>query len=105
MPVAFVICTIVSCVFLLIGATSWRSKEAVGFFTGVKPPEVKDIKAYNHTVAKIWFVFAVLLEIMCIPFLFAEQNSPVMLVVMIAPMLLVIGAMVSYVLVEKKYRA
>ena len=40
MIIAFVIWSIVAALFLAIGIGIRKSKNAVGFFTGVKPPEV-----------------------------------------------------------------
>ena len=57
MIAAFLIWTVISLILLGIGILDWRSEKAVGFFTGVKPPEVTDIRKYNHTVAVLWFVF------------------------------------------------
>ena len=76
MITGFAIWSLVSLLFLSIGCSSWKAKEPVGFFTGVKPVEMKDVTAYNRAVAKIWFVFAGLLEILGIPLLYLEQNSP-----------------------------
>ena len=42
--VGFVIWSIVSAIMLGIGIWSYRSENPVGFFTGTKPPEVKDVK-------------------------------------------------------------
>lgn len=104
MILGFVILSVVAGIFMIIGASSWRAKEPVGFFTFTKPPKVKDVAAYNHAVAKIWFVFAILLEITGSPLLFSEQNSPIMVLPILTTMLLAIGIMVAYVQVEKKYK-
>ena len=100
---AFIIWSVVCVLFLGIGIWAWRAKEPVGFFTGVKAPEVKNVKKYNHAVAKIWFVFAVLLELCGIPFLFLEQNSAGFLFVIFGVMALVIAVMIVYMHVERKY--
>ena len=63
MIIGFVIWSLVSLLFFGVGFSSWKAKEPVGFFTGVKPAQMKDVTAYNRAVAKIWFVFAGLLEI------------------------------------------
>lgn len=104
MIIAFIIWSIVSLVFFIIGCSSWTSKEEVGFFTGVKPPMVKDTVGYNHAVAKIWFVFAGVLEVIGIPMLFLEQNSPAVFLIVFAVIALVIVSMIAYMRVEKKYK-
>ena len=104
MIIGFVIWTITAVLFLLIGISSWRSEKEVGFFTGVKPPKMKDVTAYNHAVAKIWFWFTGLFEIAGAPLLFIEQNSPVVLLMVIVVFLLIIGVVIAYLRVEAKYR-
>lgn len=102
--IAFVIWSIVAAIFLGIGMSGRSSKEAVGFFTFVKPPVVTEIAKYNRTVSRIWIVSAVILEILGIPFLFFRQNSPVFLFVVFGVVILLIGMMIAYLKVEAKYR-
>lgn len=104
MIIGFVIWSIVSLIFLGIGIASWKAKEPVGFFTGVKPAKMKDNTAYNRAVAKIWFVFAGVLEVFGIPMLFLEQNSPATFLIVFAVIVLVIVSMIAYMHVEKKYK-
>ena len=104
MIIGFMIWTLCSCIFFVIGIISWNSKKEVGFFTGVKPNQMKDTKAYNRAVAKIWLVFGVLFELLGIPFLFFEQNSPIFLLSVVGTMFLVIGICIAYMIVESKYR-
>ncbi len=104
MIIGFGIWTVCACIFLIIGITTWNSQKETGFFTGVKPNQMKDVKAYNHAVAKIWFVFAILFELLGMPFLFFEQNSPIFLLSGIGTMFLVIGIIIAYMRIEAKYR-
>ena len=73
--IGFIIWSLIALLIAGIGIISWRSKKAVGFFTGAKAPEVKDVKKYNHAVAVLWWVYALLLEALGIPLLFLKQNS------------------------------
>jgi hypothetical protein len=75
-----------------------------GFFTFVKPPAVSDIGRYNHAVSILWVVSAVLLELLGIPILFIEQNSPVFLIMVFGVAALVIGMMIAYIRIEAKYK-
>lgn len=102
--IAFIIWSIVTVIFLGIGMSGQNSKEAVGFFTFVKPPVVTEIAKYNRSVSRIWIVSAVILEILGIPFLFFGQNSPVFLFVIFGVVILLIGMMIVYLKVEAKYR-
>ena len=104
MIIGFVIWSIVSAIMLGIGMWSYRSEKPVGFFTGTKPPDVKDVRKYNHAVGILWFSYAVLLEILGIPFLFLKQNSAGFIPVFLGTIAITIGLMVGYVVIEKKYR-
>ena len=55
-------------------------------------------------MAKIWFVFAVVLELLGIPLLFIKQNSPMIMFAVIGMMILIIVIMGVYTKVEDKYR-
>lgn len=102
--VAFIIWSIVASLFVVIGIVNWRSKTEVGFFTGVKPGKKKDIVGYNHAVAKIWFFYAAVLEMIRLPFVFIPQNSIMAVVVMLAIVALTIGIMIVYVKIDAKYK-
>lgn len=106
MIIGFVIVTLCMSFFIGIAVWAWKAKEPVGFFTGVKPPKVKDVTAYNHAVAKIWIGFAIAFEILIGgPLLFLEQNSAGFVLPMLLCMPLSIGMAVAYIIVEAKYRA
>lgn len=104
MIIAFVIWSAVSVIFFIIGISTWKAKETVGFFTFVNPPKVKDTKQYNHAVAKIWFTVAFVFEILGIPFLGSEQNSPLIIFIILGVVILVITMMITYTRVEAKYK-
>ena len=104
MMAGFVIWSITSVIMLGIGIWSYRSEKPVGFFTGTKPPDVKDAKKYNHAVGLLWFAYAVLLELLGIPLLFLEQNSAGFIPVFLGTIAITIGLMIGYVMIEKKHR-
>ena len=104
MIIAFVIWSVVAVIFLTIGVSAWQSKEAVGFFTFVNPPKVKDTKQYNHAVAKIWYTVAFVFEILGVPFLWYEQNSPLIIFIILGAVILVIAMMIAYTRIEAKYK-
>ncbi len=105
MIIAFIIWSIVAVLFLAIGINGWKSKEAVGFFTFVKSPAVTDINKYNRSVAMLWIIAAVILEITGIPLLFSEQNSPMVIPVIFGVVALMIGMMIVYFRIQEKYKA
>lgn len=102
--IGFLIWSIVAAVFMGIGIGSRKSEQAVGFFTGVKPPAMRDVKKYNHAVSMLWFISAVLFEIMGVPLLFLEQNSPVFMFVIFGVVFLIIGMIIGYLRIETKYK-
>lgn len=104
MLIAFIIWSIVAVLFLGIGIVGRKSKEAVGFFTFVKPPEVTDVNKYNHAVSVLWIIVAVVFEIIGVPLLFLEQNSPMFIFLMFAVLTLIIGMMIAYFRIESKYK-
>lgn len=103
MILTFSIWTIVSLIFVCIGISCRKSKEPVGFFTFAKAPVVKEVTAYNRAVSNLWLIFALILEIIGIPFLFLEQNSPYFLLISIILIFLVIGIIAAYTKIQSKY--
>lgn len=106
MMTGFIIWSIASLIFLGIGIRSCRAREAVGFFTFIKPPKVKgeDVKRYNNAVSVLWIVSAGALELIGIPLLFSKQNSPVFILMSFAVVILILIMMVVYLKIEKKYK-
>lgn len=104
MIIGFVIWSMTALLFLGIGLWSRKSEKAVGFFSNTKPPEVTDIAKYNKAVSIIWFVFAIILELLGLPLLFFKQNSPLFIIVVLETFFLVIGIMIAYIRIEDMYR-
>ena len=105
MIIAFGIWSIVALIFLGIGVLCRKSQEAVGFFTFEKPPVVKAVRKYNCAVSGIWIVFAIIFELLGVPFLFLEQNSPIIFLSVFGVVGLIIGIIIAYIRVEDKYKA
>ena len=70
----------------------------------MKAPSVKDTKGYNHAVSNLWFAVAVLFEIMGIPVLVLEQNSPFFFLMVFGVVGLLIGMMIAYNVIESRYK-
>ena len=104
MLIGFIIWSIIALGIIGIGIWAWNSKKAVGFFAGVKPPKVKDFRKYNHSVAKLWFVYTILFELLGLPLLFFEQNSPVFILIGIGVPFISIGLAIGYTLLLNKYQ-
>ena len=104
MLIGFIIWSAVSLLLLGIGFWSWNSGKAVGFYSGVKPPEVKDVRKYNHSVAVLWFVYAVLFELLGIPFLFLKQNRALFVVSILGTVGITFGLVIAYHRILQKCR-
>ena len=104
MTAGFVIWSITALILLGIGVRAWRSDKAVGFFSGVKPPEVSDVRKYNHSVAVLWFAYATLFELLGTPFLFLKQNSAGFLLSVLGVPLISIALMIIYNRILARYR-
>ncbi|MBO4325325.1 MAG: hypothetical protein J5845_08040 [Lachnospiraceae bacterium] len=104
MLAGFIFWTVIAALLCGIGIYALKAKKAVGFFTGVEPPKVEDIKKYNHSVAVIWFVYAGVFELLGIPLLFLKQNSPLFIITILGVVIASIGMAVAYVIVSSKYQ-
>ncbi len=89
--------------FFMLGIRAFRAREAVGFWTIRKGPEVTEVEKYNHAVGKLWCISGVVFAVLGLPLL-AGQNSPLVLLSVLGGMFFAIGLMVIYELViVKKY--
>lgn len=104
MKIAFIIWSIIAIIFFIMGLIERKSERPAGFWANAKVPEIENIPEYNNAVAKIWFVFAVVLELLGLPLLFIKQNSPIIMFLVIGMMFLIIVIMGVYTKVEDKYR-
>ena len=100
----FVIWSLTALLIAAIGVSCLRSAGPAGFFTFVQAPRVRDVQAYNRAVARIWFAFAAAMEVLGLPLLHAQQNSPVFLIPALGVPVLAIGAGIVYTIVENRYK-
>lgn len=102
----FVIWAFVGVVLIGLGMHSFFSKKEVafGFWSNAKMFPVKNVKAYNRAVGKLWCVFGIVFILLGLPLLMG-QNSPAIIISLLGAMAEVVVAMVVYTLViERKYR-
>ena len=104
MLIGFIIWSAVSLLLLGIGILTWNSGKAAGFFSGVEPPEVKDIRKYNHSVAFLWFAYALLFWLLGIPLLFLKQNSALFVLSILGTVMITIGLVIAYQKILQKHR-
>ena len=104
MIIGFVIWSAVSLMLLGIGIWTRRSEKPAGFFSGVRPPEVSDVRQYNRAVSVIWFIYAILFEMLGIPLLALKQNSGGFIWSMLGVVFITIALPVAYNRVLLKYQ-
>ena len=104
MTIGFVIWSAVSLMLLGIGIWTRRSEKPAGFFSGVRPPEVSDVRQYNRAVSVIWFIYAILFEMLGIPLLVLKQNSGGFTWSMLGVVFITIALPVAYNRVLLKYQ-
>ena len=102
MILGFVIWSLMVVMIAGFGIFSLKSETAVGFFAGVEPPKVKDVKKYNRTVAVMWFVYAAILELMGIPLLYLEQNSAWFVVPVLGTVIFTTALIIAYTVIVNK---
>lgn len=105
---AFIIWLLVGMLFIIGGIYCINSKKEVAFafWANVKtaPIEVKNIKAYNKALGKLWCAYGFFFILLGIPLL-EEQNSPLIIITSIGAILEVIIFIAVYTIkIEGKYR-
>ncbi|MBR2036514.1 MAG: hypothetical protein IKA09_02170 [Lachnospiraceae bacterium] len=106
MIAAFVIWGVMGLFFIGMGIYDYHAKTAkpFGFWSNVKVAEVKDVKAYNKALGKLFICFGIVFILLGLPLL-AGQNSPWIIVSMVGVMVLTIVSMAVYTVgIEGKYR-
>ncbi len=54
------------------------------------------MRKYNHSVAVLWFVYAILFELLGLPFLFLKQNSAGFVWTVLGVAVISIALMIAY---------
>lgn len=86
-----------------LGIRAFFAKKEVGFFSNVKALNMRDVKAYNRAVGKLFIVYGIVFMALGLPLL-AGQNSGLILISILGTVAETIGAMAVYILViQNKY--
>ncbi len=104
MVIGFVVWSLVCAVMIGIGIADYHAKEAVGFWTGTQPPEVKDVKKYNHACGIMWIIYGLVLEGVGVPLIFLTENSAQLVWLIFGALAATGGLMVAYVFIERKWK-
>lgn len=103
---AFVIWIIAGVLFICLGIYDILSKKAkpFGFWANAETPPVKDAKAYNRALGKLWCGYGAIFILLGIPLL-PGQSSAGVIITILGTLLEAIAAMVIYVtVIEPKHR-
>lgn len=104
--IAFIIWESIGAVIVLGGIYTMHSKRTrpFGFWANAEVFEVKEVKAYNKDLGKLWIVFGILFALLGMPFL-AGQNSGYVAITILGTMILAVFTMAVYVIkIEGKHR-
>lgn len=98
---AFIMWTCGGIAFVIMGVATIFSKKEASFWANVRTLPMKDVKAHNKSVGKLWIVFGTVFVLLGLPFL-AGHNSPWIIISIVGVMLESIVAMAVYLLVIQK---
>lgn len=99
----FVIWVICSLLFVGIGIRCFFAKTAVGFWAGIREPEVSDVSGYNRAVGYLWIGFGIYFILTGIPLLLGGIGL-IITVTMLGSIIGCIGLMMIYTIgITRKY--
>ena len=104
MLIGFIIWTAVAALLLAIAVRVRKSEKAAGFYTGVTPPEVRDVRKYNRAVSALWFACAALFELLGLPLILPEPYSAGFLWSIPGTAVITIGLMIAYNRILARHR-
>ena len=102
--IAFLIWSVVGCLFIGVGIYSFFAKKPAGFWANAEMFQVIDLKKYNRAVGKLFCAFGIVFIILGLPLL-SGQNSPWIFLSSLGVMIECIAIMTIYItVIEKKYK-
>ena len=96
--------TIMACFFVGLGIYDFRTdrQAAVGFWANVKTPPMRDVKAYNRAVGKLFMAYVIILFLLGLPLL--SGNALLLILSVAGTMLEAIVFMAIYMIgIQGKY--
>lgn len=103
---AFIIWEFMGAVFICLGIYSFLTKKtkATGFWANAKMFPVKDIKAYNKAMGKLWCAYGIIFMLLGLPIL-KEQNTPYIILSILGVAFETITIMTIYTtIIEPRHR-
>ena len=100
----FILWAAAGVLFMGLGVFCFRAKKPMGFWANVKAPEVKDAKAYNRALGKMWCVFGGAFILLGLPLLMKKIGVGALISVL-GTVFLILAMMAVYSqVIEPKYR-
>lgn len=99
----FLIWAAVGCLIIAFGISAFKAKKEFGFWANVRTLPMKDVKAYNRAVGRLFIVYGIVFILLGLPFL-AGEGSLWIVVSMLGAMGETIAAMAIYtIVIQAKY--
>lgn len=99
----FLMWTAAGCLIMVLGAMAFRAKKEFGFWANVEPLPMKDVKAHNRALGRLFIIFGAVFILLGLPLL-AGQNSPWVMISVLGVMLETIAAMAVYtIVIQNRY--
>ena len=73
--IGFVMWLAGGCLLVALGIGAFFARKEVGFFNNVKPLPMRDVKAYNRAVGKLFIVYGILFAALGLPLLFGQNSA------------------------------
>jgi len=91
--------------FLIMGIRCRHLEKPSGFWANAEQFEVNDVRAYNKTMSKLWFVAAFAYTALGLPLLTPSNILLVILISTVGTMIVSIGLMIYFTtVIEPRYR-
>lgn len=91
------------CLMVALGVSAFFAKKEVGFFCNVRPLPMRDVKAYNRAVGRLFIGYGIVFILLGLPLL-AGQNKGMIILSILGVVAESIAAMAVYILaIQNKY--
>ena len=101
--IGFLLWTLCGSFIIGLGISAFFSKKAMYFWANTDPVPVRNIKAYNRAVGKLWITYGIIFMLLGLPML-GGQNTVYILLSVLGVVIETIAVMAIYSLyITKKY--
>lgn len=101
--IIFIIWTLFGLSAIGLGVYTFKSSRAINVWANIKTSQnVSDVKSYNQALAKLWWIFGLILILVGLPLL-SGQNSPLLIITILGTVFDCIFLMIMLRKIEIKY--